>query len=64
MRHSLAAAELEGEGEALPVPTGLQTSDGEDQGPLPDINFDDGEYSSILVIITAPFICRGSLESS
>jgi DNA helicase INO80 len=41
----LAAAELEGDGEAVPVLSGVRTFDAEDLGPLPDINFDDGEYS-------------------
>ena len=41
MRHRFAAAEFEGDGQALPVPTRIQTFDG--HAPLPEINFDDGE---------------------
>jgi len=31
------------------VPVGAQTLDGENQGPLPEINFDDGETVSFLI---------------
>lgn len=43
IKHLLAAAELEGDGGGVPVPSAVRTFDVEDPGPLPDINFDDGE---------------------
>ena len=41
--HLLAAAELEGDGGGVPVSSAVKTFDVDDDGPLPDINFDDGE---------------------
>jgi chromatin-remodeling ATPase INO80 len=44
LKRLFAAAELEGDGKALPVPAGIQTFDGEDHAALHEINFDNGEY--------------------
>jgi len=41
--------ELEGDGEQLPLPAGANVSDG---GILPEINFDDGERTSISRLVS------------
>lgn len=45
--------ELEGEGEQLPLPAGANVPDGDDI--LPEINFDDGEQTSISCLASYPY---------
>ena len=49
-----AAAELEADGEAPPAPAEVQTFDMEDHGPLPEINFDDGECLVTVAVVFIP----------
>jgi len=43
------AAELEGDGGA-PVPAGAHDISGDDPGPLPEIDFDDGREFSVCLL--------------
>jgi len=43
--------ELEGDGEQLPLPAGANLPDG--GGILPEINFDDGERTSIFCLVSS-----------
>ncbi len=48
------AAELEGDGGAS-VPAGAHDISGDDPGPLPEINFDDGRYFFLFVNLVFRF---------